>query len=192
MTEEKNPIEDIKSENDVIAWEVNEYVGSKKSKRWYLLASLVGIAMIAYALMTSNLIFAVIIIFGAILVVLTDGTKPATLEIKISDEGVMAGKEFYLYEQLDNFFIVYRPNEGIKNLYIEFKRFARPQVSGAAKAARHEWLLWLMNLARTRLSIPLNDMNPIIIRRNLLKYLKENTERTDTPLSEKLSEMLKF
>ena len=192
MAEDKKADEEESLEYDVITWKIQERVGSKKNKRWYLIASIIGALMIIYALLTSNLIFAVIIIFGAILIILTDGAKPSTLNVEISGEGVKVGKESYLYEQLDNFFIIYRPNEGIKNLYIEFKRFARPQVSGAARASRYEWLLWLMNLARTRLSIPLNDTNPLVVRNNLLKYLKEDLERTDIPLSEKLSEILKF
>jgi len=192
MAEDKKAKEEESLEYDVITWKIQERVGSKKNKRWYLIASIIGALMIIYALLTSNLIFAVIIIFGAILIILTDGAKPSTLNVYISGEGVKVGKESYLYEQLDNFFIIYRPNEGIKNLYIEFKRFARPQVSGAARASRYEWLLWLMNLARTRLSIPLNDTNPLVVRNNLLKYLKEDLERTDIPLSEKLSEILKF
>jgi hypothetical protein len=148
--------------------------------------------MIAYALMTSNFIFAVIIIFGAILTILTDGKKQASMNVEISDEGVKVGKEFYQYEQLDNFFIIYKPKDDIKNLYFEFKRFVKPEVSETAKNSRYEWLLWLMNFARTRLSIPLEDMNPLIIRKNLLRYLKEDLERTNIPLSEKLSELLKF
>jgi hypothetical protein len=192
MSEEKKKDQEIESEDDVISWKVQEYTAPKKTKRWYLIAGLVGIVLIAYALFTSNLIFAVIIIIGAILIILSDGNKPGILTIELSDDGVKVGKEFYLYEQLDNFFIIYRPKEGIKNLYLEFKRFVRPQVSGAAKSGRYEWMLWLMNFARTRLSIPLDDMNPVLIRKNLLKYLKEDVERTDIPLSEKLSEMLKL
>jgi hypothetical protein len=192
MSQEDNKIEEIKPENDVISWKVKEYVGSPKSRNWYIAAATAGISMIAYAIFTSNYVFALIIIFGAILVILADKTDASTMEVIISDEGVRAGKEFYLYEQLDNFFIVYRPDEGVKNLYVEFKRFARPQVTGVAKAWKHEWLLWLANMIRTRLSIPLNDMNPLPIRDTLLKYLKENEERTDMPLSERLTEVLKF
>lgn len=192
MDEEKKKVEEIRSEDDIISWKVQEYVSPKKNRRWYLIASLVAVICIVYALLTLNYIFVVIIILGAILIILTDGAKPAILDIELSDDGVKVGKEFYVYEQLDNFFIIYRPKDGIKNLYIEFKRFVKPQVSGAAKAGRYEWMLWLMNFARTRLSIPLDDMNPVVIRKNLLKYIKEDTERTDIPLSEKLSDMLKM
>ncbi len=192
MPQEDKKIEEIKPENDVISWKVKEYVGSPKSRNWYIMATIAGILMIAYAIFTSNYIFALIIVFGAILIILTDKSNSSTMEVVISDEGVRVGKEFYLYEQLDNFFMVYRPDNGIKNLYVEFKRFARPQVSEVAKSWKHEWLLWLVNMIRTRLSIPLDDMNPLPIREKLLNYLKENEERTDIPLSEKLTEVLKF
>lgn len=192
MSEEKKQTEDIKSEDDVISWKIPAQIGEKKSKKWYIVASILGILLIAYALLTTNLIFAFIIVFGAILIVMTDGVKSPALDVELSDEGVKVGKEFYTYEQFDNFFIIYKPKENIKNLYLEFKRFVRPQVSGTAKTGRYEWLLWLMNFARTRLSIPLNNMNPLVIRKNLLKYLKEDAEKTNIPLSEQLSQLLKF
>jgi hypothetical protein len=113
------------------------------------------------------------------------------LEVSISDKGVMVGKEFYSYDQIEDFFIIYQPDEGVKNLYLEFKRFARPTLP-ANEPTRYSWLFWLVNFARTRFSIPLDDMNPVVIRRNLLKYLKENLERTTIPLSEQLTKLFKL
>jgi hypothetical protein len=188
MAETNNQTEDIKTENDVISWKIPEYQGKEKTKRWYLVAGTISLALLAFAIFSQNLIFAIIIIFAAILVVVLDGNKVGMLKVELSDKGVMVGKEFYEYEQIDNFFIIYRPEEGIKNLYLEFKRFARPALP-ANEPARYGWLLWLINFARTRLSLPLLDMNPIVIRRNLLKYLKENLERTEIPLSEQLTKL---
>ena len=79
----------------------------------------------------------------------------------------------------------------LKNLYLQFKRFARPSLP-ESEPAHYSWLFWLVNFARTRFTIPLEDMNPIIIRRNLLKYIKENLDRTTTPLSEQLTKLFKL
>ena len=191
MAEENKPSEDIKSENDVISWQVPEYHGEEKTKLWYAIYSLVALALLVYAVFTQNFIFAIIIIFAAILIVIFDGGKAGMLEVAISDKGIMVGKEFYNYDQIEDFFIIYQPDEGVKNLYLEFKRFARPALP-ENEPAHYSWLFWLVNFARTRFSVPLNDMNPIIIRKNLLKYIKENLDRTTIPLSEQLTKLFKL
>jgi hypothetical protein len=183
--------EEIKTENDSISWEIPEYQGEKKTMVWYTVASLVSIVLLAYAIFTKDWIFAVIIIFAAVMLIIIDGQKIGKLGVVISDKGVQVGKEFYRYEQIDNFFIVYEPEEGVKNLYLEFKRFARPTLP-ESEPTHYEWLLWVLNFARTRFAVPLENINPVIIRRNLLKYLKENTERTNIPLSEQLTKLLKL
>ena len=58
---------------------------------------------------------------------------------------------------------------GIKNLYFEFK-----------------------SVVRQRLSIPLEGENPLPIRENLLKYLPEDLERTNRPLSEELASLFRL
>lgn len=188
MEEINDQTKDIKTEDDVISWKIPEYQGQEKTKRWYIVAGAISIALLAFAIFTQNLIFAIIIIFAAIIVVVLDGNKVGMLKVELSDKGVTVGKEFYEYEQIADFFIIYKPEQGIKTLYLEFKRFAMPTLP-ANEPTRYGWFLWLINFARTRLSIPLLDMNPIVIRRNLLKYLKENLERTEIPLSEQLTKL---
>ncbi|MDD5528178.1 MAG: hypothetical protein PHO56_04390 [Patescibacteria group bacterium] len=183
--------EDIKSEDDVISWQIPEYRGEEKTKLWYAVYSLIAIALLTYAIFTQNFIFAIIIIFAAVLIVIFDGGHPGMLDVAISDRGVMVGKEFYNYDQIADFFIIYEPDAGVKNLYLEFKRFAKPALP-ENEPNRYSWLFWIVNFARTRFSIPLQDMNPIIIRRNLLKYVKENLERTTIPLSEQLTKLFKL
>ena len=100
---------------------------------------------------------------------MTDGQEPEKVKISITDEGVGVGKKFYDYDDLKDFSIIYKPKYGVKNLYFEFKFWIRP-----------------------RLTIPLQDMNPLIIRDILLKYLTEDLERTDQPLSEALGKLFKL
>jgi hypothetical protein len=191
MTEENEPIEDIKSENDIIKWQIPEYHGEEKTKLWYAIYALIAIGLLIYAIFTQNFIFAIIIIFAAILIVILDGNKPGMLEVSIGDQGIAVGKEFYSYDQIQDFFIIYEPEQDIKNLYLQFKRFAKPSLP-ASEPASSGWLFWLVNFARTRFSVPLGEMNPIVIRRNLLKYLKEDINRTTIPLSEQLTKLFKL
>ena len=68
-----------------------------------------------------------------------------------------------------NFSVVYKPKQEIKNLYFEFQNSIKP-----------------------RLSIPLNNINPINIREYLLKYLKEDLTRKNIPVSEELAKLFRI
>jgi hypothetical protein len=159
---------DLKEKKE-FKWQVPEYEKHKRSKNWYILAALAGIFLIIYAFLSSNFLFAVIIIVSAVIVILNDGQEPEKIKIIINDEGVTVGKTFYDFDEFKNFSIIYKPRLGVKNLYFEFN-----------SAIKH------------RLSIALDDMNPLLIRDHLLKYVSEDLERTNRPVSEELSKMLKL
>ena len=75
MEEINEQTEDIKTEDDVISWRIPEYQGEAKSKRWYIIAGAISLALLTFAIFSQNLIFAIIIIFASILVVVLDGNK---------------------------------------------------------------------------------------------------------------------
>lgn len=156
-------------DDEVITWEVPEYDKHERSRRWYLVAAAIGILLLAYAVFTKNYLFAGIIILGAAVVIMFDGKEPDKVRVGLTDEGVEIGKKFFDYDEIKNFSIVYKPKLGVKNLYFEFK-----------------------NALKQRLSIPLLDRDPIFIRQKLLKYLMEDLERTDQPLSEGLAKLFKL
>jgi len=152
-----------------VEWKIPEYDKHERTRAWYVGASIVGIALVAYALFTSNFLFAIILIIGAIVIVLNDGREPDMIDFAITTEGVIVGRKFYNFNELKDFSIVYKPREGVKNLYFEFN-----------------------NPIKHRLSIPLLDMNPLPIRDFLLKYLSEDLERTDEPTSEMIGRVFKI
>ncbi|MBI4812474.1 hypothetical protein HY798_03495 [Candidatus Falkowbacteria bacterium] len=151
------------------AWRVPEYEKHERTKVWYAGASIIALILLFYAFWTTNFLFAVIIIVSALVIILRDGGEPEMIDVALTKEGVAVGRKFYDYDELKDFSIVYKPNLGVKNLYFEFKSSVKP-----------------------RLSIPLDDMNPLPIRENLLKYLPEDLERTDQPTSEGLAKLFKL
>jgi len=151
------------------SWQAPEYEKHDRSKLWYILASIIVLLLLLFSFFTVNFLFAVIIIIAAIIIILHDSREPAMVDINLTDEGVIIGRRFYDYDEFKDFSIVYKPRREVKNLYFEFK-----------------------NSLRHRLSIPLLNMNPLSIRENLLKYLAEDLERTDEPLSEGLAKMFKL
>lgn len=163
------PEENIDQGDEIVSWQVPEYEKHERNKSWYILASIIGLLLLVYAIYTKNFLFAVIIIIVSLILILTDKGDPNLVKISITDEGIIVGRRFYDYDEIKDFSVVYKPKQGVKNLYFEFK-----------------------NALRQRLSIPLEDMNPLSIRENLLKYLPEDLDRTDHPLSERLAKLFKL
>lgn len=153
----------------IISWGIPEYNKHERARGWYIISSIVGILLIVISFLSSNFLFAAIVIIGALIIIIHDGQEPMTINFSLTDQGVIVGKNFYDYDVLKDFSIVYKPHENTKNLYFEFKSVVKP-----------------------RLSIPLNNLNPLPIRENLLKYLPEDLERTDQPLSEALAKLFKL
>ena len=153
----------------IMGWRVPEYDKRVREQGWYIGAAVVAVILMIYAFLSGNFLFAAIIIIGAMVIIIHDGQEPMKVDFSITDEGVIVGKKFYDYDEIKDFSIVYKPHQDVKNLYFEFKNVVKP-----------------------RLSIPLNNNNPLPIRENLLKYLSEDLERTDQPLSEALAKMFKL
>lgn len=153
----------------LISWEVPEYDKHDRAKSWYIKAGLIALLLVIYSFLTANFLFAIIVIIVSLVVVLHDGQEPERVVFSISDDGIIIGSRFYDYDDISNFSVVYKPSLEVKNLYFEFKSFFRH-----------------------RLSIPLENMNPLPIREKLLKYLPEDLERTDQPLSEGLAKLFKL
>ncbi len=159
----------FKEETESIGWQVPEYDKHEKGRGWYIFYSIVAFLLILYSFLSGNFLFAVIIIIAAIVIVLRDGQESNLIKISLTEEGVIVGKKFHDYDEFKNFSIVYKPKLEVKNLYFEFN-----------------------NSLKLRLSIPLEKMNPLLIRKNLLKYLPEDLDRTDRPLSEELGKLFKL
>jgi hypothetical protein len=159
----------IQENNTEISWEIPEFEKHERSKKWYVIAGVITILILLFALITSNFLFAVIIIIATLIIIIHDGKEADLVNIIIDEDGVVVGRKFYDYDVLKNFSVLFKPKEDLKNLYFEFK-----------------------NSAKQRLSIPLLDNNPLQVRDFLLKYLSEDLDRTNMPLSENISKLLKI
>ncbi|HNX11038.1 MAG TPA: hypothetical protein PKI61_02760 [bacterium] len=152
-----------------MAWQIKDYEHRGHNKKWYLIAGAVGIALIVYAIFTHNYLFGLLIVMAGTLVYFLDQQEPLIIDFSVSGSGIHFGPRLIPYERLKDFAVVFRPDDNIKTLYLNYK-----------------------NTARRRLSIPLNGTDPLILRRFLLKYLNEDLDRTDAPLSEGIAKMLKL
>jgi len=170
---EKNP--------QYIKWQVPEYRIPDRPKAWYTAALIFVIALLFSCFFTfeswipvflgyeSNFLFALIIIIAVAITITNEKRPPRIVDIKLDYEGIQVGSRFYDYDDFKHFAVIYKPKQSIKNLYLEFKNVITP-----------------------RLSIPLRSLDPLTIRNYLVKYLDEDLDRTEPPLSEQLTNRLKL
>lgn len=169
MADKKHPDNSTHPVNPIIQWFVPEYDKYERTKFWYIAASIFAILAIVYALWATNFLFVVIVVLSGIIIVLNDGGAPQLVSFAIFDEGIMIGNKFIDYDELKSFSIIYKPRQKIKKLYFEFHNIFRP-----------------------RLSIHLNDTNPLKIRDILLNYLQEDLNRETEPFSERMGKLFKI
>lgn len=171
MPENKTPQNQSSEEEGkaILSWQIPEHNVYERGKSWYIIFSLVVAALLLYSLFAQNFLFAVITIIGALIILLHDSQDSPYVTFSITDEGVYLGDKFYDFDEFEQFAIVYKPDQGVKNLYMDLKNKLKPM-----------------------LSIPLENKNPVYIRNVLAEYLEEDTERTDPPFSEEVSRLLKI
>lgn len=149
-------------------WDFPEFIKQPRTVLWYLAAVLVVVGLLIYALVTLNILFAVIIIIATVIIIFLNRKEPRIMNIKITAEGIVIENRFYPFDEIKNFWIVDQ-FPLVKRVYFDFKSFFIP-----------------------RLSIPYQDQDPNKLKDFLVQYLDENTEREGEPVSEGISRWLKL
>ncbi len=153
----------------LIEWEFPEFVKYNRGITWYISVSIIGILLLIYSIITGNFLFASIIIMLAFIYFYSTLYDPLPVRFVIAEEGILLGHTFYYYDNIKNFWIVYKPKEGIANLYFSFKNPLKPN-----------------------LTIPLQDQNPIKVRQVLLNFLSEDKSVNDESFADFLERNLKL
>jgi hypothetical protein len=86
----------------------------------------------------------------------------------IWEDGVTINDKMYPFENMESFWIIYRPPE-IKYLYLRLKGALRPD-----------------------LVIPLENADPVSIRQNLLRFVPEDTKKEDESVAEAITRTYKL
>ena len=150
------------------AWEFPEFHKHERGKWWYVLLVIVTIAMLVYSYFSDNPLFAVIILFFLVMYFLTEKKHPENIEVIIAEDGIILHGKFLEFEKFKRFYILYYPPQ-IKSLYLQPKS----------------------SLGQL-LTIPLEDQNPVAVRKILLNYLDEDLNKEEIPNSEGISRLLKL
>lgn len=149
-------------------WIIQEYEKYPRSRRWYIVAIGLAVLLIAYAIYTSNILFALVIVLFGIVLYLHEAQVPLEVNFAITETGIILGRKFYRYSELDRFWIIYNPGD-IKNLYF-----------------------LVNNSFKSRLTVPLLDNDPRPIREYLSQVVLEELDEEDEALSDKWARILRI
>ena len=94
-------------------------------------------------------------------------TFPKKLRFKITEDGILAGNQFFEYHRFRNFYIIYDPPM-VKKLFFGLKGMSPD------------------------FSVPLDDMDPLAVRKALLDYLDEDLDKEHQNIDDQLETILKL
>lgn len=152
----------------LISWKFSEYKNHKRGFLWYVLAFIIIAGLLLYSVFSVNFLFGVIVILMVIIYFFYFTRQPRKIDLKITEDGIELDGKFYSYKELKKFWVIYDPPK-VKNLYLDFKSISKPLIS-----------------------IPLEDQNPVEVRKALLDYLEEDIEKEEESASDGLSRILKL
>ncbi|MCA9373762.1 hypothetical protein KC725_01240 [Candidatus Peregrinibacteria bacterium] len=133
----------------LFAWTAPEFIQQQRGPRWFLIAGIVVLIAVLYALLTRNWTMAVaIIVLAAVYEYTRRQHPPKEIEISISELGIHVGHMFFPYSNVERFWMFYE--NGIKTLHLRVhKRFFSDVV------------------------IQLEDQDPVAIREYLVGQIPE-------------------
>ncbi len=144
-------------------WTVKEYEQYERNRAWYMFMLTVGLLLVLYGIFTQNFLFVLIIALAGIILFIQNKQAPPSVNVAITNVGVVLNNRIYPYTELKDFYLIYNPPE-TKMLYIDTKTILRPL-----------------------LRIPLENMNPLDIRFSLREFLPEDLEKETEPFLDEMT-----
>ena len=88
-----------------IQWEAYEYNHKEKSSDWFWAFGILSFSATATAVIFNNVIFAIFITLSAFTLSIYAARKPSLIKIEINGKGIVIGKYFYPYQNIEKFWI---------------------------------------------------------------------------------------
>ncbi len=149
-----------------LEWSAPEFTQYSKSKSWFLITGLIATGLFLWALLTKNIIFALLIGLSYFSITTYALKKPKVIQLVITSQGIKIDKTIYNFDNLKSFWIFYNPPE-VKEVSLQSKKIIMPYIK-----------------------IPLGEENPTEVRRILIKYLPE--KKQEESLIDSLARSLRF
>ena len=154
--------------NILLSWDFPDRPTYQRGRLWYIVALIVGLSLLVYAIFTANFLFALLVLLFALVVYLNISAPPRQSSIYITEDGIVIGRQSYPFKNIQSFWFIYEPPT-VKKLYLKTQ-----------------------SLLDAEIGVELEDINPNEVRTLLTKYVVEDLDKKDESLSEILSRLLKI
>jgi hypothetical protein len=158
---------ETETKNTTLTWEAPEFVHYPKSPVWFIVLSIIGVALILFFLFKGDFLTSTLFALLLIVTLYFSRQKPRKVKIKITGNQLQINEVKIPFDQIKGFWIIYNPPE-IKALNFETTAYLNRYVT-----------------------VQLADENPLAIREFLLNHLVEDMEKTE-PLTDKISRKIGF
>ena len=136
----------------LLHWQGPEYENYPKDRRWYIIATAILAAIVAYALFTNSPLMTITFILIGVVGYIYLEKGPRVYDFRITHEGVMAGNELYAFDDIEAFWIFYEPPH-TKVLSLHMRGTLMPYIH-----------------------IPVHQVDPVKIREILLGFIPERKQ----------------
>ena len=150
-------------------WTMDEFHRHERSNLWYVLFLVVGLALILYAILTANYVFAVFLVLAGTFMILQHFRDPDNVPVLILSTGLAVGNHYHPWEEVKDFWVAYDP-PNVSKLYVDFQKIREPYVS---------------------IDLP-EDMDPNEIRDVMLLFVDESTDRKEESLTDYVRRLYKL
>lgn len=165
MAEEIQTTED---DSVIYQWVVEDRRTHERGWIWYVMASLIGIALVTSAIVTQNFLFAILILLFAFIILLQGIVPIKKLKVSVTYSGISVENNHYPWRKFRSFFIIYNPPY-VNRLYFE-------------KKDKQGYLGLELN----------DDLDPYELRDIMLSFLPENIDKDDEELIDTVRRIFKI
>ena len=102
IIEESGPLETL------YEWEAPERVFTPRSRKWYVGVAAIAMVFIVYSALTVNFILIFLVIALVLVVYALNSIPPQKAEFKITNKGIQAFNNLYIWKNLDSFWVTKR------------------------------------------------------------------------------------
>lgn len=155
--------------NILAEWRIPEFIKHERSTAWYYIVGLGMAGLFVHAIASLNFLFAIILFLSASIIYLHERQEPEMLDFLIVETGIVLGKRYMPFKDLQSFWIIYDPVEKHKILYFG--------VNGTL---------------RRELPVDLDNQDPVAIRNILLQFLSEDLDKEDLANDETISRVFRI
>jgi len=109
----------------LLSWKTEEFVQIERSWVWYLVGGIIALGLLILSVIYRQWLLAIIVILLSLVLVQLSKTKPAEVEVKITEKGIIDKDKFHFFTEFKSFGIL----ESQRRLELDAKKIFAKSLS---------------------------------------------------------------